>query len=66
MITRDMTDKPCGWCGYPLTIGGCEHCNHMRVEPVEDSAEDVAISKALSDPRFDAEFDRIFGRGGWK
>ena len=65
MSNRDP-NTVCETCGYPLTIGGCDFCNTAPIAATRDSAEDVEVSKALASPRFEAEFDRIFGRGGWK
>lgn len=56
----------CTYCGCEVVDGKCPSCSFVPPKPEDDCDDDVAISKALSDPRFDAEFDRIFGKGGWK
>ena len=56
----------CTYCGGEAIAGDCPHCTYVPPKPEDDRAEDVAVSEALASPRFEAEFDRIFGRGGWK
>ena len=63
-----MTMTVCTFCGNEAAEGDCEYCgthpSTMEIErPAEDSADDVAVSKALADPRFNANFDRSFGKG---
>ena len=55
----------CAYCGNEAQGNDCPFCRGVPPKPEDDRADDVAISKTLSDPRFNAEFDRIFGKG-WK
>lgn len=55
----------CTYCGNEAIEGDCPFCRAVPPKPEDDHDDDVAISKALADPRFDAEFDRIFGKG-WR
>lgn len=46
------------------TLTHCSQCSRSKILWGEQtSAEDAAVSKALADPRFDREFNRIFSKG---
>ena len=55
-------NRYCPYCGEATVQTKCPGCRYVQPTPENDHDDEVAISKALADPRFDAEFDRIFGK----